>query len=394
VWQIKCSRAVFSVRHPLPSREDGRRLVRAISVGNFKHVVPDFRVGFLQDLGRCFAAWPIGLRQGGPLLFCLLFSLRCEAAPQGVVIDPDVFRPSGLIQIECEPRFAIGRHIFDAAYEAGVCPDIRQGIGIGDKTKDFRKEIPVWLDIFERFFDLTAPYWHFIIERRGFIWEQYQSKLCTSNGYAAWNQYNASIYSHAAIVVRNPLKFENGLLVHGTQQIEEWNKPHAEGWGMPYICHDESQFELSIPCGRICQWASYFHLARNPWAQCHERGIGRFLGSVGGRFADSYGGSHIAGLGSGSLGQKAQLTFAGIPQPVGSSFQCQGESGNGNGGEGRKNAPHTVKNLRDFNSKEWKELIAGAVFFLGLFGYFAYWVVTRDERKNQNDKGRASTEPK
>jgi hypothetical protein len=30
------------------------------------------------------------------------------------------------------------------------------------------------------------------------------------------------------------------------------------------------------------------------------------------------------------------------------------------------------------------------VFLFGFFDYFAYFVVTRDERKNQNDKGSAS----
>lgn len=53
-----------------------------------------------------------------------------------------------------------------------------------------------------------------------------------------------------------------------------------------------------------------------------------------------------------------------------------------------------VKKLRDFDSKELSDLIAGTVLFLVLFGYFAYFIVTRDERKNQNDKSRTGAEPK
>ena len=83
-----------------------------------------------------------------------------------------------------------------------------------------------------------------------------------------------------------------------------------------------------------------------------------------------------------------------VPQPVRSSFERKGEQGNEYSGKGRDRRARLVKNLGDLDSDEWHKLISGAVFVFSLFGYFAYFIVTRDEGKNQNDKSRASAEPK
>ena len=98
--------------------------------------------------------------------------------------------------------------------------------------------------------------------------------------------------------------------------------------------------------------------------------------------------------GGGGLRRQLQLTLASVPKPVRGSFQGQREGGYSDGGKSGKDTSHTVKKLRDFNSKELSDLIAGAVFFLGLFGYFAYFVVRRDEREKQNEKNHSDAKPK
>jgi len=103
----------------------------------------------------------------------------------------------------------------------------------------------------------------------------------------------------------------------------------------------------------------------------------------------------------GSFGPVRQLTLASIPKLVSGDPQLisglpqtprkQGDEAS----EKRRDKPIVnVKKLRDFNQKELSDLIAGAVFFLGLFSYFAYFVVARDDRKKENDQGRTSAEPK
>jgi hypothetical protein len=91
---------------------------------------------------------------------------------------------------------------------------------------------------------------------------------------------------------------------------------------------------------------------------------------------------HIAGLVGGGFGEQFKLALASVPQPVGGGFKREGEGSNGDGGKSRDSRATLVKNLCDLNSDEWNKLISGAVFLLGLFGYFAYFVVTRDDRKN------------
>ena len=88
------------------------------------------------------------------------------------------------------------------------------------------------------------------------------------------------------------------------------------------------------------------------------------------------------------------LVFASVKQFVSRSPQREGEPSYGYGRESRNGGPQGVKNFADLDDKERKHAIGGAVFLFGLFGYFAYFVVTRDERKKQDDKRRASTEPK
>jgi hypothetical protein len=89
-----------------------------------------------------------------------------------------------------------------------------------------------------------------------------------------------------------------------------------------------------------------------------------------------------------------ELIFASGPQLVGSSLKSEGKNSNRDSSEGRDNRAQLVKNLNNLDADEWNDLIRGAIFLLGLFGFFAYFVVTRDERKNQNDKSPAGTEPK
>jgi hypothetical protein len=91
---------------------------------------------------------------------------------------------------------------------------------------------------------------------------------------------------------------------------------------------------------------------------------------------------------------EANLPLASVPQSVGSSLERKSEQSNRDSSKGGDSHSSPVKKLADLNGREWDNLIAGAIFFFGLFGYFAYFIVTRDERKNENDKSRASAEPK
>lgn len=77
-----------------------------------------------------------------------------------------------------------------------------------------------------------------------------------------------------------------------------------------------------------------------------------------------------------------ELIFASGPQLVGSSLKSEGKNSNRDSSEGRDNRAQLVKKLNNLDADEWDDLIRGAIFLLGLFGFFAYFVVTRDERKN------------
>jgi hypothetical protein len=117
---------------------------------------------------------------------------------------------------------------------------------------------------------------------------------------------------------------------------------------------------------------------------------GDFYSGVG----DGDGCLHIAGLGGGGFGKQLQLPFTSVPQFVGGPLQGEGKGGNCYGGQRSENSARLVKNLGNLDADKWNELIRRAVFLFGLFGYFAYWVVTRDKRSDQNNKSRASAEPK
>lgn len=151
---------------------------------------------------------------------------------------------------------------------------------------------------------------------------------------------------------------------------------------------------LELDCGtfsiaRVIANKGGLHV--KPWPlTCNER---FFIQPIG-FFCCLDRGLHVARLSGGSVSSQFQLALASVPEPIGRSLQGEGESSNRESGEGRKHAAHAVKKLRDFNSKELSDLVAGAVFFLGLFGYLAYFVVTRDERKKQDDKSRPGAEPK
>jgi hypothetical protein len=80
-------------------------------------------------------------------------------------------------------------------------------------------------------------------------------------------------------------------------------------------------------------------------------------------------------------GGNSDLPFAGIRQLVGSSLQSEGDNSNRNRGQRGNDPSRLVENLSDLDADEWNELIRGAVFLFGFFDYFAYFVVTTDERK-------------
>ena len=71
------------------------------------------------------------------------------------------------------------------------------------------------------------------------------------------------------------------------------------------------------------------------------------------------------------LGGNSDLPFAGIRQRVGSSLQSEGENSDCNRSQRGNDPTRLVENVSDLD---------------------ADFVVTRDERKNQNDKGSASKE--
>lgn len=102
----------------------------------------------------------------------------------------------------------------------------------------------------------------------------------------------------------------------------------------------------------------------------------------------------IDSLSSVGGGEQLQLSLAGIPKLVGGPLESEGEKSNRDSSESGDNPARLVKNLGNLNTDEWNNLIRGAAFLFGLFGCVAYIIVGRDERKNQNDKSRASAEPK
>jgi hypothetical protein len=144
--------------------------------------------------------------------------------------------------------------------------------------------------------------------------------------------------------------------------------------------------------------ANYLNSKINPRATAYYkqsvRNVRRPRSCLGGIFGGLDRCLHVAGLGGGTISGQFQLALASVPQSIGRPFQGKSEGSNRESGERRKYPAYAVKNLRDFNSKELNNLIAGAVFFLGLFGYFAYFVVTRNERKKQDDQNRPGAEPK
>lgn len=135
-------------------------------------------------------------------------------------------------------------------------------------------------------------------------------------------------------------------------------------------------------------------LNANDWQFEGNGGSSAESGGVGGCLADPYRFPHVAGLSSVGGGEQLQLSLAGIPKLVGGPLESEGEKSNRDSSESGDNPARLVKNLGNLNTDEWNNLIRGAAFLFGLFGCVAYIIVGRDERKNQNDKSRASAEPK
>jgi hypothetical protein len=79
------------------------------------------------------------------------------------------------------------------------------------------------------------------------------------------------------------------------------------------------------------------------------------------------------------------LFFPRVFQPVSRLTQAVSERRNSYCGECGNNDPKAVKKLSNLNQREWNDLIGGTVFVIGLFCYFAYFVITRDERKQPDD---------
>lgn len=89
-----------------------------------------------------------------------------------------------------------------------------------------------------------------------------------------------------------------------------------------------------------------------------------------------------------------ELVVAGPPEPVRGGLKREGEGSDSDGRKGSYSRSGLVKNLRDLDADEWNKLINGAVFLFGLFGYFAYFVVSGDKAKNSHNEKSAHAKPK
>jgi hypothetical protein len=96
-------------------------------------------------------------------------------------------------------------------------------------------------------------------------------------------------------------------------------------------------------------------------------------------------GLHIVGLCGGGFPRQFNLALASVPESISRLAQREREPSDRDGSERGQNTAHLVKNLSDLDAEEWNDLIRGAVFLLGLFSYFAYFVITRDQREKPND---------
>jgi hypothetical protein len=77
-----------------------------------------------------------------------------------------------------------------------------------------------------------------------------------------------------------------------------------------------------------------------------------------------------------------ELTLASNPKLVGGQPQPDGRNSEHDSKKGGDSTVMVVKNFSNLDDKEWKHAISGAIFLFGLFGYFAYWIVTRDKGNN------------
>jgi hypothetical protein len=114
--------------------------------------------------------------------------------------------------------------------------------------------------------------------------------------------------------------------------------------------------------------------------------IGNF-GRVNGRL-------HIAGLSDRKRASKPELALASNPEPSSGSPESNSRNRKNDGKNGGDGSAMVVKGFSDLDDKEWKHAISGAVFLFGLFGYFAYLIVTRDQGKKPNEKHKPDAQPK
>lgn len=161
--------------------------------------------------------------------------------------------------------------------------------------------------------------------------------------------------------------------------------PHDSGWRTPVVFNHEinswpDRRPLEVESGGVEDVIEFGVRDEKVWPVSHEQ---PFVSHFGG-FCSCVGG----------LPPHGDLPLASVPQFVRSSLKSERKSSNRDGGQRGNNPAQLVKNLNNLDADEWNDLIRGAIFLLGLFGFFAYFIVTRDERKNQNDKSRTNAEPK
>lgn len=77
---------------------------------------------------------------------------------------------------------------------------------------------------------------------------------------------------------------------------------------------------------------------------------------------------------------------SGVPKSICRSLEKQSENSNRYGCESRDDYPETIKGFFDFNEQEWQKAIGGAVFMLGIWIGFAYFITAADTGKKTNSE--------
>ena len=139
-------------------------------------------------------------------------------------------------------------------------------------------------------------------------------------------------YTQASVKTSEPLELENRMLHTGRKETQlRETQADAHSWRLTDILDNECYLEDRITSLIEAQWRGNFHLARQPWAQCNQGGIGTFLGRIGGIPGDFERGLGVRRLLiSSPLGVERQA-IGGNPHERGKDRQHEGEGGEGNG---------------------------------------------------------------